>query len=113
MSEYLSILKSLNALLDPGKESGDIDWSDESLLKYLDIRIQELINSDFQGLLQILYRLDINEKELKKSIENSSPEKVAGIIAEKILKREKQKLKSKEEYRQFRSDNNGDEEDRW
>ena len=113
MSDNLSILKSLQHLLGEGKESGGIDRSDESLLKCLEIRVQELINSDFQGLLQILYRLDINEKELKKSIDNSSPEKVAGIIAEMILEREKQKLKSKEEYRQFRSDNNGDEEDRW
>ena len=113
MSDNSPILKSLQHLLGEGNEPWGIDHSDESLLKYLEIRIQELINSDFQGLLQILYRLDINEKELKKSIENSSPEKVAGIIAEKILKREKQKLKSKEEYRQFRSDNNGDEEDRW
>ena len=113
MSDNSPILKSLQHLLGVGKESGDIDPSDESLLKYIEFRVQELINSNFQGLLQVLYRIDINEKELKKSIENSSPEKVAGIIAEKILEREKQKLKTKEEYRQFRSDDKEDEEDPW
>ena len=113
MSVNSPILKSLQHLLGEGNAPGGIDDSDESLLKYLEIRIQELINSDFQGLLQMLYRLDINEKELKKSIENSSPEKVAGIIAEKILEREKQKLKTKEEYSQFRSDDKEDEEDTW
>jgi len=113
VSDNLPILKSIQHLLGVGKESGDIDQSDEGLLKYIEIRVQELINSNFQGLLQILYRIDINEKELKKSIENSSPEKVAGIIAEKILKREKQKLKTKEQYREYRSDNVEDDEESW
>ena len=113
MSDNLPILKRLQHLLGLGKESGGIHDSDESLLKYIEFRVQELINSNFQGLLQSLYRIDINEKELKKSIENSSPEKVAGIIAEKILEREKQKLKTKEECRQFRSDNIEDEEETW
>jgi hypothetical protein len=114
MSDDLPILKSLQHLLGLEKKPGDIDPSDKSLIKYIEKRVEELINSNFQGLLQILYRLDVNEKELKENIDNTSPDKVARLIAEMILKREKQKLNSKEEYRQFMSGNNDDnDEERW
>ncbi len=47
------------------------------------------------------------------NIEKTSPDKVPRFIAEMIFKREKQKLKTKEQYRQFKSDNIEDDEERW
>ena len=89
----------------------EVKTTDESILKYIELRVQHLIDTDFQCLLQILYRLDVNEKELKINIEKTAPDKVPRLIAEMILKREKQKIKTKEQYRQFQSDN--DDEERW
>ena len=91
----------------------EVKSTDESILNYIELRVQNLIDTDFQGLLQILYRLDVNESELKINIEKKSPDKVPRLIAEMILNREKQKLKTKEQYRQFKSDNFEDDEERW
>ena len=112
MNDRQSLINNIVALVDPDMSTLEIDHSDEGILNYLELRVQHLIDTDFQGLLQILYRLDVNEKELKVNIDKSQPEKVTRLIAEMILKREKQKIKTKEQYRKFHSGNDDDEE-RW
>ena len=69
-----------------------------------------MILRDFSGLLNLLYRLDINENKLR-GLLNDIPDEDAGkIIAALIIERQLQKKKSKE---MFKQDGEIPEEDRW
>lgn len=62
--------------------------------------IHELINHDFQKLVQILYRLDIPEKKLREALRDQSQELAGPIIARLIIEREVQKKAAREQFRQ-------------
>lgn len=72
--------------------------------------INYLIQSDFQKLVQLLYRIDINEIQLKKLLTNQADEDAAQIIAGLILEREMQKIKTR---RQFNSTNDISDYEKW
>jgi hypothetical protein len=57
--------------------------------------INELINNDFNALVQILYRIDVDEKKLKQLLKESKDSDTASIIADLIVERQLQKIKSK------------------
>lgn len=70
--------------------------------------IDYLIEKDFNKLLLILYRIDINEEKLKQALK-STEKPAAEIIAHMIIARqiEKKKIKS------FISENNIPENEKW
>ena len=71
--------------------------------------INELISNDFAKLISILYRLDISEKKLKETLASSSAD--AGVlIAEMIVERQLQKLKTRSEFQQNNSEDIPNEE---
>lgn len=55
-----------------------------------------LMDRDFQKLLQILYRIDVNEQKAKKALSATDP---ASSIAELIIQRELQKVESRKKYK--------------
>lgn len=72
--------------------------------------INELINRDFEKLIHILYRLDVSEQKLRSTLDVSSSD--AGmIIAQMIIERQQQKIKTREQYRQ--RNENIDDEEKW
>ena len=72
--------------------------------------INELINKDFNALVQLLYRIDINEKKLKELLKQNENTDAALIIADLIISRQLQKIESK---RQFNQREKTDEDDSW
>lgn len=83
----------------------------EALFKEkLSAYIHQLINKDFQKLVSILYRLDVNEKKLKQLLEEKNVD--AGfIIADAIIERQKEKIASRKKF--SGSGNNISEEEKW
>ena len=72
--------------------------------------INQLIVHDFTALVQILYRLDVNEAKLKMVLSENPKEDAGRLIAALIIER----LKKREEVRkQFPAQENIPEEDRW
>ena len=70
-----------------------------------------MILSDFDKLVMLLYRLDINETKLRKIL-NENPSNDAGnIIADLIIERQLQKIKSRQQFSQ--RDNNISGEEKW
>lgn len=57
-------------------------------------RINELIVHDFPKLVNILYRIDVNEEQLKAMLKEYSHEDAGYIIAQLIIDREKKKLET-------------------
>lgn len=79
----------------------------EKLVAYL----QQLINNNFEQLVNLLYRLDVNEKKLKYILANANGEDAATIIANLIIERQLQKIESRRLFAQ--KNNNISEDEKW
>ena len=79
-------------------------------LKLLASRINELISTNFEKLVQILYRLDISEKKLKEMLKTSPEENAGSIIAILIWDRQMEKITLR---KKFRHSEDIPEEDKW
>ncbi|MEO6229579.1 MAG: hypothetical protein ABJB11_04215 [Ferruginibacter sp.] len=71
--------------------------------------INYLIQKDFQKLVFVLYRVDVNESKLKTLLQENRKEDAGNIIATLIIERQLQKIKSRKEYRQKNDDIRDDE----
>jgi hypothetical protein len=72
--------------------------------------INHLIQHDFNALVQLLYRLDIDEKKLKLILQENKSEDAGVLITNMILHRQKEK---EEIRKQFKQQNDIAEEDKW
>lgn len=84
--------------------------SQEKLKEKLSQHVNNLIQKDFQKLVSVLYRIDVNEEKLKLMLEQNTETDAASIIAELIIERQLQKMKSRQE---FRRDSNIKEDEKW
>lgn len=72
--------------------------------------VNELINKDFDKLLQLLYRIDINEEKLKQNLDKNKSQDSAVIVAQMIVERQIEKMKSRKKYAKMNRDC---EEEKW
>lgn len=82
----------------------------EEIISQLNFLINELINEDFQALVQLLYRIDVNEEQLKNLLKQNGMADAAPLIAELIIRRQLQKIESKKQFGQIKKT---DAEDSW
>ncbi len=92
----------------------DIDLPDNisyALLKEkLSQHVRHLILNDFQKLVSVLYRIDVSEAKLKYLLKENADKDAGLIIADLIIERQLQKIKSRQDFRQ---DSNIKDDDRW
>lgn len=85
------------------KDSFEIDiplyTSQEDLLTKLAAHINDLIQSDFQKLVTILYRVDVDEKRLKQVLAENPGKDAGEIIAGLLIERQMQKIQSRKQYK--------------
>jgi uncharacterized protein YwgA len=67
----------------------------EELKQKLSQHINQLINHDFEKLVSLLYRVDVNENKIRQLLKQEEGENAAGLIADLIIERQKQKIESK------------------
>ncbi len=67
----------------------------DELKRAISIIINHLITNDFSRLISVLYRLDISEKKLKELLKNSINTSAGDIIAEMIIDRQTEKIKTR------------------
>ena len=82
----------------------------EETVSQLTFFINKLINEDFQALVQLLYRIDVNEEKLKTLLKKNQNIDAAPLIAELIIRRQLEKIKSK---KQFDEREKSDDVDSW
>jgi hypothetical protein len=82
-----------------------------NLRQKLSEHINDLVNSDFEKLVQLLYRLDIDEKKLKKVLQDNPGQNAGEMISELIIERQLQKIKSRQQFSQQKDDI--DENEKW
>ena len=73
--------------------------------------LNRLIQTDFNRLISGLYRLDVSEAKLKYLLQNNPAENAGAIIADLIIERQVQKIKSRREF--SRRNNDISEEEKW
>ncbi|TRZ77390.1 MAG: hypothetical protein D4R94_02975 [Chitinophagaceae bacterium] len=80
--------------------------SKEKLIEY----INEYIKTDFSKILQLLYRIDVSEATIKKTLQAHPDLDAAILLADLIIERLAATKKARE---QFSQGNISDEEERW
>ena len=74
-------------------------------------RINELIQFNFQQLVLVLYRVDVNEDKIRNLLKEKSEEDAASIIADLLIERQAQKIISRKQFN--KRDNDVDENEKW
>lgn len=82
----------------------------EQLRQHLVVHINDLLLNDFNKLVRILYRVDVSEQKLKYLLRENPGTDAAVIIADLLIERQEQKIKTKQS---FKTDDNIPGEDKW
>jgi hypothetical protein len=91
------------------KDSLEVNSSEKVKKKLMDL-LNELINNDFEALIQLLYRIDVNEKKIRDLLNENESKDAASVIANLIIERQLQKIESRKNYR---PENDNCNEERW
>lgn len=70
----------------------------EELIDLLEPVIRQLLNRDFERLLQICYRVDLGEARLKHILNESNPEQMSRELSEALVNRQIQKIEIRKKY---------------
>ena len=73
-------------------------------------RINNLLQYDFNKLITILYRVDVSDQKLQSLLNQQPQQDAANIIADLLIERQMQKIKSRNEFIQK---NDKSEEEKW
>ena len=71
----------------------------ESVYAELSAFINKLLLTNFERLVQLLYRIDVSEMRLKSLLKDNPKEDAGNIIASLIIERQAQKIISKQQFK--------------
>ena len=71
----------------------------ESVYAELSAFINKLLLTNFERLVQLLYRIDVSEMRLKSLLKDNPKEDAGNIIASLIIERQAQKIKSRQQFK--------------
>ena len=100
-----------NEILHIANNSFALHATETDLLQLLADKINYLIVNDFNKLISILYRADVNEKKLNSILAENKNEDAGKLIALLFIERQMQKIKSRETNKMDTTD--FEEEERW
>ena len=81
-----------------GLELPSVDVTYQLLLEKLTRQIKFMLDEDFQGLLNAMYRIDVEESKFSIALETGNPDDVAENVAILILDRIVRKAKTRLKY---------------
>ena len=82
----------------------------QELFRRLSRFINTLITNNFEELVSLLYRLDIDEKKLRNVLQQKLKNDTADLIATMIIERQQEKIISRQK---FKSGSAGGNEETW
>jgi hypothetical protein len=83
----------------------------EEMRQKLQAIVNQIIETDFQKLVNILYRIDVNERKLKYLLQENVGEDAPVIIADLIIERQMEKIKTRKQF--SRQDDDISDEEKW
>lgn len=81
------------------KFSGNAFNAYEELFEQIEPHINQLITSNQQKFMSILYRIDLSDEQIKKAVNENSSELFSAIVSDLIIKRELQKVVIRNHYK--------------
>jgi hypothetical protein len=72
------------------------------LKKHLTAKISELLDNNYEKLINILYRIDVDEDKLNELFGSQNRESIPGKLADLIIERQIQKINIRNMYREER-----------
>jgi hypothetical protein len=85
-------------------------YTHDQLIAMLAVHINELLQTNFEQLVNLLYRIDVSEKKLKQLLSDFPKEDAGTIIAALIVERQLEKINSRNRYK---TDGSFDGEEKW
>ncbi|MBA3705610.1 MAG: hypothetical protein H0W84_06825 [Bacteroidetes bacterium] len=82
------------------KFSGNAYNAYEELFEQIEPHISQLIHSNQQKFMGVLYRIDLSDEQIKKAVQENSSEPFSAIVTDLIIKRELQKVVIRNHYKQ-------------
>jgi hypothetical protein len=83
----------------------------EELREQLTAQINQLINEDFEKLVFLLYRIDVDEARMRALLATNENNNSAQLLADLVLERQLQKIKSRRDFNQ--RDSASSTEEKW
>jgi len=71
----------------------------QTIFNQIEPFILKLIKDNYQKLLQVLYRIDVSEKSISESVNNSTAAELSSVITKHIILRELQKVVVRNYYK--------------
>jgi len=104
-------MKNEQVLEEVSKEL-EVTVKDHSFTKQALVeKINDLINTDFQKLVLILYRMDVSEIKLKQLLNENPGTNAALIITDLMIERQEQKILSRQQFK--KKDENISDDEKW
>ena len=100
-----------NEIVHIVNDSFSLQSTETNFVDFLTEKINFLIVNDFNKLIFILYRADINEHKLNRLLAENKEEDAGKIIAALFVQRQLEKIKSRKEN--IANSNNDSQEERW
>jgi hypothetical protein len=72
----------------------------EEMKRYLSAKIKILLEEKYDSLINILYRIDINDKKIEEVFSSGEKESIPGKIADLIIERQLQKIHYRKMYKE-------------
>lgn len=88
----------LHTDVDAGLTDPEADY--RQLIEIMSRRIEELLSGQFETLMSMMYRLDIDETSIRQALDPANPENPASSLARLIVDRQKQRMATKRKYQQ-------------
>lgn len=70
----------------------------EKLLALLEISLKKLLEEDFNGLVNLMYRLDVREDRFRMALDSPQSENISLRLAELVLEREIERFMWRKRY---------------
>ena len=83
--------------------------SNQQIRENLILLINELINKDFHSLIQLLYRIDVDEKKIRIYLEQLQNVDSASVLADLIIERQLQKIANRKYFSSKKNPESGEE----
>lgn len=110
-SSLTTELEQLTGAALPALMPEQQDWS--ALRTAVAQQVNWLIVNDLNSLIQLLYRVDISEPRLKFLLQEKVGEDASYIIADLLIERQLQKIKTREAFKNNPPPFENDDEERW
>jgi hypothetical protein len=78
----------------------DVEFDEEEMIINIERRVAEMMEKEMDLLLSYLYRLDISENKINACLNPKSPFHPYTCLATLIWERQKERIKTKKQYRQ-------------